>query len=162
MSDTKQCGRCGEVRPVSQFYKRSDRSGYRSTCRPCHNRRSSRNRKLQRQREPEHMKRLSREQNYRRSYGLSAEEREDYLQHVCAICGEPSEVIDHCHASGDVRAALCHHCNTGLGSFKDDPARLRAAALYLERHAATDGSSTACPGDNLYPIVEELRAELSA
>lgn len=30
---------------------------------------------------------------------------------------------------------LCKHCNTGLGSFKDDPDALERAAVYLKTHA---------------------------
>jgi hypothetical protein len=64
----------------------------------------------------------------------------------CAVCGtgldrrKASEadrdrmaVIDHCHSSGQVRGMLCHPCNVALGHMKDDPARLRAAADYLDR-----------------------------
>lgn len=43
--------------------------------------------------------------------------------------------VDHCHITGEIRGILCHHCNTGLGSFRDDPALLRGAADYLEKHA---------------------------
>ena len=32
----KKCSRCGEVKPISEFYKRKDRlSGYLSICKPC-------------------------------------------------------------------------------------------------------------------------------
>lgn len=65
---------------------------------------------------------------------------------LCAICGKPETRLhlgklkrlatDHCHERKKVRALLCHQCNTGIGSFGDDPARLRAAADYLERHKA--------------------------
>lgn len=60
----------------------------------------------------------------------------------CAICrtAEPGHkgvfVVDHCHAGGHVRSLLCQGCNIGLGAFRDDPARLLAAAKYLEEHAA--------------------------
>jgi hypothetical protein len=60
----------------------------------------------------------------------------------CAICQfwpdfPLSELcIDHCHANGHVRGLLCTRCNTGIGQFGNDPARLRAAAAYLEVAAA--------------------------
>jgi hypothetical protein len=42
-------------------------------------------------------------------------------------------VVDHCHDTGAVRALLCIQCNAGLGHFDHNPARLRAAASYVER-----------------------------
>lgn len=86
----------------------------------------------------------------KRQYGLSRDDYDRMLAEQggkCAICarpetakhprsGEPrSLAIDHCHTGGHVRALLCSKCNTGIGSFEDDPARLRAAIEYLERHA---------------------------
>lgn len=43
-------------------------------------------------------------------------------------------VMDHDHATGIVRALLCHPCNIGLGGFKDNPAHLRLATTYLEKY----------------------------
>lgn len=56
----------------------------------------------------------------------------------CAICGEAGKDMarDHCHATGLSRDRLCRPCNLGLGHFRDSPARLRAAAAYIEAHAA--------------------------
>jgi len=33
--DTKRCGKCGQVKPLSEFHK-SKRDGYRSRCKLCH------------------------------------------------------------------------------------------------------------------------------
>jgi len=65
----------------------------------------------------------------------------------CAICGQ-EEIrvarcgganktrlcIDHNHKTGEVRALLCHDCNTGIGKFKDFPELLLKAADYLIFH----------------------------
>ncbi len=59
----------------------------------------------------------------------------------CAICGvnfrslsRKARHIDHSHVTGRARSVLCASCNTGLGMFRDDPAILRSAARYLDRH----------------------------
>jgi hypothetical protein len=61
---------------------------------------------------------------------------------VCAICDLPERAtrngvpkrlaVDHDHATGAVRALLCSRCNLAIGYMEDCPARLRAAADYLE------------------------------
>jgi hypothetical protein len=59
----------------------------------------------------------------------------------CGICkttesggGGKGFHLDHDHETGKVREFLCHHCNVGLGHFKDDPELVIEAALYLMRH----------------------------
>jgi hypothetical protein len=54
----------------------------------------------------------------------------------CAVCADPmtEPFVDHDHTSGKVRALLCRCCNTGLGQFGDDPARLKAALDYIDRY----------------------------
>ena len=74
----------------------------------------------------------------RRKYGTDGVELLAAQKERCAICktdlaaGEIKH-LDHCHASGKVRGWLCLACNTGLGFFKDDTARLSAAVRYLRR-----------------------------
>jgi hypothetical protein len=66
---------------------------------------------------------------------------------VCAICGGVNAngkalSVDHDHAccAGDrscgvcVRGLLCQPCNFATGLMRDDPDRLRAAAVYIESH----------------------------
>lgn len=70
-------------------------------------------------------------------YGLTIEQFEGLVaKHggMCWICQqEPNPpCVDHCHATGRVRGILCRACNTAIGRMGDDPARLRAAAAYLE------------------------------
>lgn len=76
----------------------------------------------------------------RRKYGITGEQYASMVaaqSGLCAICGgSPGRYglsVDHCHASGVVRGLLCVPCNTSLGKMKDSPARLRAAAEYLEQ-----------------------------
>lgn len=84
----------------------------------------------------------------RKKYRLSQEQYAAMLAGQgggCAICKSPSSGgrgsfhVDHDHAccSGTgscgscIRGLLCLRCNTGIGSFRDAPELLRAAALYL-------------------------------
>ncbi len=79
-----------------------------------------------------------------RRFGITADDYDRMLAAQgggCAICGIKTVTqkgrknfhVDHCHATGVVRGLLCHMCNVGLGAFKDEPARLRRAADYIER-----------------------------
>lgn len=79
-----------------------------------------------------------------RRHGLTLQRYHELLAEqggACALCGGAKRGwargadlhIDHCHDSGRVRGLLCGDCNTALGRFGDDPAKLRRAADYLER-----------------------------
>ncbi len=74
-----------------------------------------------------------------RRYRITPEELDAMLvaqDGRCAICDELPDnfVVDHDHTSGAVRALLCQSCNVAIGLMQDNPARLRAAAVYLEGH----------------------------
>lgn len=58
---------------------------------------------------------------------------------VCAICGGIDTKgnrleVDHSHETGQIRGLLCHLCNMGLGSFRDNTTFLEAASLYLKEN----------------------------
>lgn len=94
---------------------------------------------------------LYRDKHLRKKWGVSLDWYNQQLAEQggrCAICKEAesathqktglprSFAVDHCHGEGHVRGLLCSKCNTGLGSFRDDPVLLQAAIAYLEKHKA--------------------------
>lgn len=78
----------------------------------------------------------SREKQTAKRYSMSLSELRSFraAHPVCDICGGTPKCVDHHHDTGLIRGHLCSRCNLGLGQFSDDPARLRAAAEYLEKH----------------------------
>lgn len=75
-------------------------------------------------------------------YGITPERYDEMVAEQgsrCRICGtdDPKTKhgfwhIDHCHATGVLRSLLCGTCNTGLGSFFDNPDWLIRAAEYVQ------------------------------
>jgi hypothetical protein len=138
---TKACTRCGEVKlltdysPAQRYDKRGrpkgPLDGRSSWCRAC-------------------LAEAARHRQAVKAYGLTLDEiasMEASQGGKCAICGTTTPLptgsrralwtrfaVDHCHACGVVRGLLCSACNTGIGHLRDDPAVLRAAIAYLERH----------------------------
>lgn len=127
----KFCGNCSQWLPESDYYGHKTTADRLSpTCKTC-----------------------ARVYDIGRKYGMTDAEYRAMLRaqdYRCAICRDPFDpdstktmAVDHDHAccSGDkscgkcVRAVLCSRCNTGLGLFKEDPARLTAAIAYLARVA---------------------------
>lgn len=88
-----------------------------------------------------------RERNLKQNYGLTIAAYDAMAEaqgNRCAICnGEPTRrahehaqlfSVDHDHKTGKVRALLCHACNVGIGSMRDDADILEAAAAYIRKH----------------------------
>ncbi|MFI5802957.1 endonuclease VII domain-containing protein [Streptomyces sp. NPDC051561] len=86
----------------------------------------------------------SRDSRIERTYGLSAEDYKQLLDHQegrCAICRETRRThlaVDHCHRTEAVRGLLCARCNSQLlaRGARDRPEVLRRAADYLEAYPA--------------------------
>jgi hypothetical protein len=163
---SKVCTKCGERKPLSDFYAmRGMRDGHRNDCIECNKAakraRNAANPQLTRDRvrqwqqdNPERFKayqaeyrqrperrRAMRDLYYRRTYGVSADEVDERLADQngrCAICGTQPERLasmhlDHDHDAGHLRGLLCVSCNQGLGQFRDDPALLLRAIVYLRQ-----------------------------
>lgn len=78
----------------------------------------------------------------RKRYGLTLSDLADLQRDypACGICAvnfntipEKACHIDHEHTSGDIRGLLCHHCNLGLGNFKDSPELFDKATQWVNK-----------------------------
>jgi RNase P subunit RPR2 len=139
-----KCNRCGEAKPLTEFYANRSRLpwGVHSLCRSCFRETQA----VSKARDPERVRAVKLRSHLKRTYGLSVEAYEAMLVEqggVCAICSRrPGDathgrlVVDHRHSTGEIRGLLCEACNSVLGLFGDSPVRLEVAADYLERHRA--------------------------
>lgn len=109
---TKQCTRCGIVKPLDEYNRRLQRQS--AECKACWSILNRANRR-----------------------GVSFDEMKALLQanKACATCGSDGDTrplhVDHDHATGAIRGVLCHWCNTVL-SERMTPEILRQMAAYLE------------------------------
>ena len=139
MSELIRCPKCGEMKPREDYYGVRKRAGW---CKVCSRARSAAyyaaNKDRQKAKHREWVaanKERVAAHKAKSAYGIPLDEYEQLMHEgKCAICGNTERLrIDHCHVSERVRGVLCDSCNKGLGFFRDDPARLRAAIRYLKR-----------------------------
>lgn len=152
----KTCIDCKVSKPLAELSNgKRCTMGKRALCRKCNNERLKKtywnNPDKFRARTRNASRGNQRRWNLRRYFGMSLEDYDRILAKQgggCAICGSKDSGktgkkstkwlhIDHCHATGKIRGLLCINCNNGLGRFKDDPSKLRAAIEYLEKHIMT-------------------------
>ncbi len=131
---TRRCPRCCLTKQIEEFSRDRRRpSGYGSYCKACNSAR------LKPALGSEYYRRYRKAWELKHRYGLSVGEYHEMASKQggrCAICQQEADplVVDHDHATGKVRALLCHKCNRLLGFVNDDPAWLRAALDYLTSH----------------------------
>lgn len=98
-------------------------------------------------RERRNKKRLAGQQRrVERVYGITLEEKNELVEFQGGGCickdwtgyngNSRALSVDHDHATGVVRGALCKHCNDLLGRIRDDPAYFRRMIAYLENPPA--------------------------
>lgn len=70
-------------------------------------------------------------------YGITEDEYNAFVAKAEGKCVCGNDLVrphlDHCHETGVVRGLLCQPCNMALGLLRDDPARLRRLASYVEK-----------------------------
>ncbi|MFI2349748.1 endonuclease VII domain-containing protein [Streptomyces sp. NPDC019443] len=130
---SRTCKRCKGTKPEVAFHSNGRSKGRMGICGEC---RSERRRaRGERRREPE----TSEQRLIRRLWEMYRLTLAQYMAladaqgGVCAICGTAPNVgarlfVDHCHATGVVRALLCNPCNLMIGVYEN---RRHEAAEYL-------------------------------
>jgi len=86
----------------------------------------------------------SRRANKKRDFGLTASERDAFLEgKACEICGNTEDLVpDHCHVTKVIRGVLCQQHNRALGLLGDTVEGVRRALAYLEKEVPGDRPGT--------------------
>lgn len=130
--DGRVCTRCKQYKTWKFYtYNTGGVNGHHSRCVECQKK--------------ERIKAKTKETYLFHNYNLFPLEYQQLFQKQnskCAICNtlitrtkDEGNVahVDHDHKTGKVRGLLCVTCNSGLGSFKDNPNLLYNAISYLEK-----------------------------
>jgi len=88
--------------------------------------------------DPEHWKELNRNRRTKYRYGITSGEYDHLLSSQgghCLICGRSNRVLvlDHNHATGQIRGFLCRCCNSTLVHYENSITR-RPYVEYLKRY----------------------------
>lgn len=151
------CTKCEQDKESSEFHKDKKKiSGLTSRCKDCRNEA----RKGHYWKDPEHGRNrtkkyresLTQEQRYmtnrntklKQAYGLTCEQVEEMKRlqdYSCYVCGKHESeagskglVVDHNHATGEVRKLLCGRCNTALGLLNEDIGIFTSLINYVKEH----------------------------
>lgn len=141
----KECRKCFVIKPLSEFHKdSSNKYGTTYWCKECACASGKRHHARRMLTDPSYQEAMKTRYK-KRYYGLTQKEYVEKLiaqGQTCAICGVELPAggsfthLDHCHATGKIRAFLCTNCNRGLGHFKDSAEILQKAIEYLGLHSS--------------------------
>ncbi len=126
--EMKICKTCQTEKPLSEFWKRTYKSGVVKTQSKCKSCQTTKRRKYYKPHE-----------YARRKWNLTEEEYTTLInrsQGLCEVCNTPmgdKRCIDHNHSTGEIRGVLCNKCNTALGLVGDNTTTLTKLIQYLER-----------------------------
>lgn len=140
--DFKKCPSCKEAKPVKEFHKDPrNKTGLTSWCNSC---RRAKNKEWIKN-NPEKAKNSRKNTFLKRTYGITLKDYEKLLKqqnNLCAICKTDTPggkgntfVVDHCHATGNIRGLLCNKCNLAIGLLNENPVIFDSAKQYLKYHS---------------------------
>lgn len=152
----KTCSKCGVPKEENEFLTRSDtgatgglcigcrvyyQKGYNKTLRVVDPEKGRVATRKWRAAHPEQSKKSNKNTRLKSAYGIDIADLERMTleqQGCCAICDQvmTPPCVDHCHATGKVRALLCGQCNVALGGFKDSPRLCIRASEYLKKFSS--------------------------
>jgi len=136
----KKCTKCGEQKPLSEFYKtKLKKDGFQSCCKIC----ADIANKKTKEKDPQKYAEMRRKNKLKKKYNLTLENfnvLKIKQKSSCAICKNKLKIgngthVDHCHKTGDVRGLLCNSCNRGIGYLQDSIEILKSAVNYLKKYS---------------------------
>lgn len=143
--DTKICTSCEQDKPFNEYHrsrpKKDGSYGLRSICKSCF---MDKNMDIYYNKGGKERQKARSFKNNLKRYGITPDDYYKLLNQqkgLCFICSTNTVnrtqvsynlFVDHDHKTGKVRGLLCHHCNAGLGHFKDNTALLSKAIEYLD------------------------------
>lgn len=144
--DTKLCGRCKNIKPISDFSSRGPKCNHRpgSTCKECKRKYYySKREHFIKQNQERRRKNPDNKKDYdlTRCFGIGIKQYNELLtfqNNKCAICFEVNAdgrglAVDHNHSNGKVRGLLCGKCNMALGRFNEDENLILRIVDYLRK-----------------------------
>ncbi len=138
----KSCTKCGELKPETEFQRKTSNSdGLRTMCRECSNKSHREYTREYKKKNPDTIPKVMRKLHLKKTYGITIEEWDDMFESQkgrCAICGkhqsefENALCVDHNHKTGKVRTLLCVGCNYFVGRIENNVELVKQIIEYVE------------------------------
>jgi hypothetical protein len=142
----RECKSCNSTKSLAEFYRRKryekypdSLAGYATKCKPC----SNKERREYRLQNLEKCNKADTNSRLKRTYGIDLTQYNlMFVQQSgkCLGCNRHQTefkkglVVDHCHATGNVRGLLCTPCNLVLGYVNDNINVLENLKNYLTKY----------------------------
>lgn len=124
----RECSKCGQSKPITDFHKKGDKDKLRRTCKVCDYTYTKQARKSK----PEdYLKSQLKKYNLTTLEFRRLEEEQGGKCRVCGVTPQYRLCVDHRHDTGKVRGLLCRTCNKAIGQLGDTLEGVKKAYDYL-------------------------------